>query len=132
MLSHLIHDGKEAVASWSRSAGLAALAGLLMLPAAGLLTHAAWLTMAVTYGPVLASLALGLAYAGLAIVVFAFAATRPKPKLATLETLAQGAPGQALLSSMGFRRQDTALYAGLLEAFILGVQLARPSVRRLH
>ena len=141
MFSALGLVARNATRKAARKAGLGLAAGLCLLTGAGFLLSAGWIALAAAKGAMFASLMIGLAFAGLGLVLVAAAsARRPAPPpphaalddetLAALSQAATGAPGdleramRGLLAQAGLPPPTTGGAPALLAAFVFGLTLA--------
>jgi len=90
------------------------LAALLILPGIVMVTHSAWVAIAVAHGVSMASLVTGAAWIGAGLIVIVLALPQPKPP-----PLPQPLPVSAQLP-----------VAAMIDAFLQGLALARGSGRR--
>lgn len=128
----------------ARRAAFGGAAGLFLLTGAGFLLSAAWLALAAARGAIFASLILGLALAGIGLVLLAAALVRPTPAppdfdadtLAALQQAASGGPGdleramRGLLAGAGLPTPVGGSLPSLLAALVFGVTLALSRKRR--
>lgn len=140
MFSALGLVARNATRKAARKAGLGLAAGLCLLTGAGFLVSAGWIALAAAKGGLFASLMIGLAFAGVGLVLVAAAAARrpeaPAPAalddetLAALSQAATGAPGdleramRGLLAQAGLPPPATGGAPALLAAFVFGLTLA--------
>lgn len=131
----------------ARKAAFGSAAGLCLLVGAGFLLSAAWIALAAANGALFASLVIGLALAGLGLVLLAVAMAGPRRKpsrsrlaedidalddeaLAALNRAAAGGPGdmeralRGLLTEAGLAPPATGNAPALAAAFVFGVTLA--------
>lgn len=136
---------ERAVGRAMRKAGLGLAAGLCLVTGAGFLLAAAWIALAAARGALFASVVLGLACAGMGLMLLAVAAARPVPPvrpalddeaLAALGLAAQGAPGdleqamRGLLTQAGLAPPAAGGAPAMLAAFVFGLTLALQRRRR--
>lgn len=91
-----------------RRVALLVLAGLMILPGVVLVTHAAWVALAVAHGMAIASLVTGAAWIGAGVAVMAFSRQPEPPPPPPLPA------AEAVLPMIA-----------LIEAFLHGLALAR-------
>lgn len=140
MIEMLAFAARRAARDAARKAGFGLAAGLCILAGAGFLLSAAWLALAAAKGAIFASLMIGLALAGLGLVLLAVALARPRRQrfaddlddgaVEALRRAAGGGPADmeramhGLLSQAGLTPPATGTMPAMAAAFVFGLTLA--------
>lgn len=147
MFDALGFAARQMARNTARKAAFGSAAGLCLLAGAGFLLSAAWIALAAARGPVFASLLIGLALAGLGLVLLAAAMARPRVRrrviddlddeaMAALHRAAAGGPGDmeralhGLLAEVGLTPPATGNAPAMAAAFVFGLTLALQRRRR--
>ena len=131
---------REKARNTMRKAGFGLAAAICLLLGLGFLCAAAWIALAAVKGALFASVFLGLCFLGLAGILMAVAAARPRPRgispdldsdaLEALSRAAAGGPAEmeramrGFLSQAGLTPPETGGMPSLVAAFVFGLTLA--------
>lgn len=123
-----------------RKAGLGLAATMCLVVGLAFLVAAVWIALAAARGALFASIVLGLGFLGVAGLLMAVAAARPRPTqpsadvdteaLEALSRAAAGGPGEmeramrGFLSQAGLTPPETGGVPSLVAAFVFGLTLA--------